>query len=273
MKRRKGGARPSKRSGPDKRQVQESVELLKQPKPRHSDLLDDQFAMAENHFRYAEFELALAAFREVLDLQPENYEVLIKMGLACGALTHFEEAVSHLEKAIVLQPASPQGHHILGLLYSQRGKELCHMECLNIAEVSLRKALTLEPNLIGAHHALGNVLVEQRRLSEAENYYYQSFARTPMDANLHCDMGYLLQEQGRLREAMIYVRNALAFDAGHIQAHNNLAYLLLVAGDLENGLAEHEWRLKLPQRLVRSFSTPMWDGWLFPSQSNPAAHP
>lgn len=160
----------------------------------------------------------------------------------------------------------------------------------------LRAALAIDPTLIAAHAALGEVLREQKRLPEAEAAFREVLA---LDADQPDALGHLasvLKAQGRFDEAtsIIYrlldqqpdsteallllgtlhyekgqieaaidrFRQAIALEPGWAQAHFNLSQCLLLQGEFTEGWREHEWRGRTDALAgqERRFAAPLWQG-------------
>jgi hypothetical protein len=71
-----------------------------------------------------------------------------------------------------------------------------------------------------------------------------------------------LHETGQTEEAIVLFREALQADPENPKLHCNLGYALLMAGKLEEGWPEHEWRWKDPKfpTKPRNFRCPQWRG-------------
>ncbi|MEO7964022.1 MAG: tetratricopeptide repeat protein [Gemmatimonadaceae bacterium] len=94
---------------------------------------------------------ALLAFQRVLMREPQNSLARINVGFICLKKKIFGEAIEHLSKAIRLdndRKATLYAHYYLGLLYFER-------EMYDDAQIFLRKAIALGPNLIEAYYELG----------------------------------------------------------------------------------------------------------------------
>ncbi len=97
---------------------------------------------------------ALLAFQRVLMREPQNSLARINVGYICLKKKIFGEAIEHLSKAIRLdndRKATLYAHYYLGLLYFER-------EMYEDAQVFLRKAIALGPNLIEAYYELGRAI-------------------------------------------------------------------------------------------------------------------
>jgi len=108
------------------------------------------------------------------------------------------------------------------------------------------------------------------KLQDAERIYYEQLPQTADNADTIYLLGSLYQSAGKLDEAIGYFRLALALDPNSVYGHVFLGTALLLSGDLQQGLAEHNWRWRIPgfARPVYHFlPAPLWDGSPFPGQT------
>jgi len=94
------------------------------------------------------------------------------------------------------------------------------------AETSLRRALTLAPNLAEIHANLALLLEERGALTEAEDHYRQALALKPEQTQTLLNFGALLATQKRFTEAEDAYRQALAITPDSPAALSNLGVLL-----------------------------------------------
>lgn len=160
----------------------------------------------------------------------------------------------------------------------------------------LRAALTIDPTLVAAHTALGEVLREQKRLPEAEAAFRQVLELDADHRDAQCQLASVLKAQLRFDEAMVLMqrllakqpdfteallllgtlhyekgeigvalglfRQALALEPDWAQAHFNLSQCLLLQGEFAEGWREHEWRGRTDALAAqeRRFDAPLWQG-------------
>jgi serine/threonine-protein kinase len=83
------------------------------------------------------------------------------------------------------------------------------------------------PDLAEAHTGLGNALVRQGKLGEAEAAYRKSLDLKPDLAKAHSALGNALMSQDRLLEAETAFRKALGLKPDHAPAYINLGLVLM----------------------------------------------
>lgn len=132
------------------------------------------------------------------------------------------------------------------------------------AEADLAKVLAAEPGNATAHRAMGLLLEETRRPTEALRYHEEAARLAPGDARAANNLGFALLVRGRVAEAVAILEAALRSHPGDARLRNNLGFAYAAAGDLARaegqfslagtpaqarhnlGLA-HERRKELPQ--------------------------
>ncbi|MEM7591014.1 MAG: tetratricopeptide repeat protein [Cyanobacteria bacterium P01_A01_bin.83] len=95
-----------------------------------------------------------------------------------------------------------------------------------------------------AHNNLGNLLMQQGKLSEAISCYRTAIAIEPEMAMAHNNLGNLLMQQGKLSEAISCYQTAIAIKPEMAMAHNNLGNLLMHQGKLSEAIICYQAALR-----------------------------
>jgi len=92
-----------------------------------------------------------------------------------------------------------------------------------------RKAVSLRPEYMEAHHNLALLLIKANRPAEAFSHCKAVLEENPTDATLCEDVGMALAKQGRFADAIGYYEKALSIDSQRASVYDNLgtAYLQL----------------------------------------------
>ena len=105
---------------------------------------------------------ALAAFERAVELGSDSVSGHVGVASACLKLRRNEEAADHALTAVGLRYYMPRGHYVLGLALARLG----HWER---AEVALRAALTMSPEMKAARRVMAAVLRRKTAAALAEN--------------------------------------------------------------------------------------------------------
>ncbi|MBW3050146.1 tetratricopeptide repeat protein, partial [Prochlorococcus marinus] len=93
---------------------------------------------------------------------------------------------------------------------------------LQEAELSLRKAIELNPNFAIAHSNLGGILINLGKLHEAELSFRKAIEINPDFAEVHSNLGMILKNLGKLHEAELSTRKAIEINPDLVEAKLNL---------------------------------------------------
>ena len=91
---------------------------------------------------------------------------------------------------------------------------------------ALDHALRIDPQFADAHYNLGRALTELRRLDSAVASYGLAIRARPGFTHAHFNLGNVLSELGRSDEAIISFRRAIWCDPNYAKAYTNLGHLL-----------------------------------------------
>jgi tetratricopeptide (TPR) repeat protein len=121
---------------------------------------DQEFHAAVAHYEAGRFQQAVAQLEKLLPEMPESFEVHELLGLAYSAQSQDAKANPHLEKAVLLNPASVPGRTNLATNLVRLGK-------LESAETEFKKAVELEPRNFDTNHNLAELYVRSGKVAEA----------------------------------------------------------------------------------------------------------
>jgi tetratricopeptide (TPR) repeat protein len=196
-------------------------------------------------------EAAIAAYRTLLAHQPGHVDALFflaatqsEQGDHDGAAATYRALLTHDTK------------HVFA--WNNLGNELTKSEQLSDAESAYRSCLTVQPDYAQAHYNLGNLLADQGRDAEAQACYREAIRLQPEHVEACCALGLSFKAQHKLDDAADCFRQAIRLRPDASDAHLNLAMTLLLAGNLQEGWQEYEWRLAHHPELSRDFRYPVW---------------
>jgi serine/threonine protein kinase/tetratricopeptide (TPR) repeat protein len=181
--------------GPDSPSVRLAAGLLKKTAGQYDEALDD--------------------YRRVVDLEPRNQEVLLRIAEIYDKRGMPSEAIAAYQKAIQFEPEYYAGYHGLGILYYYRG------DYINAAE-QFQKAVEHAPGSFDDYTNLGAALDELGRDADAENALLTSLKLRETARALN-SMGAMRAYQNRDEEAVAYYRRAVVMNPDHYLYLENLA--------------------------------------------------
>jgi tetratricopeptide (TPR) repeat protein len=112
------------------------------------------------------------------------------------------------------------------------------------------RVLSVDPTSSIAHVAIGDLLIREGRLAEAETHYRRGVELDPTFATGFNNLGVLLARQGRFAEAVDRYRQALELRPAYADAHNNWGIALSEQGDYGGAIAQFRETLAIDPRLA-----------------------
>jgi Flp pilus assembly protein TadD len=154
------------------------------------------------------------------------------MGLVAGRRKQYSEAAGFFARVIDLRPNLSDPHRNLGTTYRLMGRA-------GPAEVQLRAALALSPFDYLVLNELGQLLLAEGRVSEAEDQFRASVRNEP-NVLAYDFLGEINTSRHALGEAERDFRAALSLDESDSNAHFGLGFLYKDAGRTAEALAQYQ---------------------------------
>lgn len=232
---------------------------------------------------------AQAAYRALLERDPDDSEALFLLGEIAHRLGRLDEAIALLHRAAVLSPRTSAFHRELGDACRASG-DLARAEeayravlalepgdaeaQVALAAVSLKRgrpdeaerlvdaALSRAPDSFRAHMTRGEVLLERALPLEAAQCYRTALRLKPGSLRAVIAEGWAMETAGDVTQALERYERAVAMDPANPDAHVSRATMRLAYEDFERGWDEFEWRRRAPKNapVHERFALPDWDG-------------
>lgn len=163
---------------------------------------DRDFQSAVAHYEAGRFAEAIAQLEKLLPQAPDSFEVHELLGLAYSAQSQNAKANPHLEKAVLLNPASVPARTNLATNLVRLGK-------LGPAEKEFKKAVELEPQNFDTNHNLAELYVRSGKVSEAVPLLEEAQQIDPSSYDNGYDLSLAYLMTGRLSDARQLVQDLL----------------------------------------------------------------
>jgi tetratricopeptide (TPR) repeat protein len=201
---------------------------------------------------------ALVTYEHAYELDPEDPELLINLGLTAWNLKMTDGAAKMFRLFIAACPDSPLGYNNLGSIQCDIGQQTTAIE-------TLRAALLRMPTETILWNSLATVLAEVGRADESLIFYQEAIRLDPDFSRPYHNLGYAFQHLGRLDEALESYDQALerAVDQTEKREGKHSRSICLIGmGRLEEGFREYEIR---NDQYFRSYvhhmtKAPVWKG-------------
>jgi len=128
------------------------------------------------------------------------------------------------------------------------------------AASALRRGTALNDQDAGAWSNLGNALRAVGEYDEAARAHEKSLTVDPEAGRVHYNLALVRRDLGDLDTAIAGFAEAESRGFKSSEMFWDRALTYLVAGDLEKGFREYEWRWQLPESPPRYSDIPAWDG-------------
>ncbi len=144
-----------------------------------------------------------------------------------------DEAIAAYEAVLATAPGVPLVHYNLGAAYKKKGD-------LAKAEVSMRKAVELDPGFLDGYVGLATLLAESGKQDQAIEAIRQGIAANPQSGRLQFALGVLAEGKGdpaTAKEAFLKVEQ---LDPQNVEAQYHLATVALNMNDKAEAIARLE---------------------------------
>lgn len=216
---------------------------------------------ARQSHRAGKLDEAERLYRRAVTAAPDDAGGWNDLGCLLLEQSRTVEAEQAFRAALRADVSLAAAHQNLGSLFSGRGEPA-------IAATHYARAVELDPAreesralLAESHFAAGVALQKAGEGDRAAAHYDAALRARPGHAEANLNRGVLLEERGEAQAAVAAYRSAIACDPQLVEAHANLGMQLLLLGDLANGWAEYEWRLRY-EGMIRTpgAAAKRWDG-------------
>jgi tetratricopeptide (TPR) repeat protein len=183
--------------------------------------------------------------RHALAVTENNHVAHINLGVTLLGDGAFDRAARHLQRALVLAPASATAAGVLGDV--RRAQER-PQEAVTL----YGRALQRQPNSLRWHEGMGNALFDQGRAEGAVRSYRRALEIKANAARIHGRLGVALYELGRHGEAAASFAEAVRLEPGNGPFHAAFALALDRAGRDDEAIRHYREAIALGERSVAS---------------------
>lgn len=193
--------------------AQEQLALYQQESAerQHKDVAVATANQAKEFLQHDDAAKAADLYREALQNDPNNAQILYEFALALDAQRDFDSERETLRRAIEVNPEFAAAHNQLGLLILQAGDAAD-------AEKEFQMAISLNPHYAEAQNNLGVLYGQQGRDPEAEKLFRRAIDSNPRYAQAYVNLAAALAEQSRFTEAEAAAESAIAIQPDNQEA-------------------------------------------------------
>jgi len=180
--------------------------------------INDAINLAISYHQAGDFQRAECSYREILQIDPNNFYAWHYLGLLYFQLKKLDSAIDSLQKAIKSKPDDSHVYYNLGMVYQESGK-------LEEAITEYQKALQFDSLNTDAYVNLGNIYKKKGLTDLAVSHYQKAIYLNPDHMQAYYNLGYLFQEEHRYDDAIAYYQKTLQLDPNLFAVYYNLGYI------------------------------------------------
>jgi len=181
---------------------------------------------------------AITHYQKALQLEPDYPAAYDDLGTALQEKGRVDEAINQYQTALQSDPALSLAHIGLGKALLQKGK-------VDEAIGQFQTALQIKPDSADVHCNFGTALLQKGKVDEAISQFQTALQIKPDLTSAHNNLGNALMQKGRVDEAISHYQAALQIEPDYTESHNNLGNALTVKGDLEGAIAQYQKALAI----------------------------
>ncbi|MDP2984687.1 MAG: tetratricopeptide repeat protein [Candidatus Latescibacter sp.] len=188
--------------------------------------------------RHGKIEDAFTHFNEALKIDPSFARIHNDLGALLTRIGKYDEALAHFREALRLDPNYAEVHDNIGILYAGQGKT-------NEALMHYNEALKLKPNNDKVLNHIGILWYNFGNNDKALGYYNEALRLNPNYAEAHDNIGILYDSQGKTNEALMHYNKALKLDPNNDKVLKDIGILWYNIGNIDKALMYYNEALKL----------------------------
>jgi len=215
---------------------------------------------------------AIAGYREVLKIEPRQFDALRLLGAALLTDGQARESAAMLGKALAVRSDLPEAWSLHGdalmrleqhadasrsyeralslepnrpLIWNNLGLQFHHLKQYEAALRCFDRAISLTPQLTEAWTNRGIALDELQRYEEAIESHRRALAQRPESVTILCNLGKALNDRQLFEESVASFDRAIALDAGCVAAWTGRAAPLSALGRMKEALASCDRAIEL----------------------------
>ncbi len=209
-------------------------------------------------------EEAQALYAKVLEVEPDNPDVLHFLGVLNHQIGESAKGISMLRRAVAQVPDYADAHNNLGNILKETGATA-------EAEAAYRKVIGLNPEHADAHSNLAVILKAQNNLEGAQEHCRRAVAINPKHADALINLSDILDRLGNRAEALDVAQQAMTCCGDRPETFANLARALAHAGRIEDARdVVARWLKFRPDDEVAKHMMAAYDGDATPARASDA---
>jgi len=162
-------------------------------------------ALGKAYYYLGQYQDAKDIYNKILDVNPNDHDVLNNRGIICGKLGKYEEALTDFNRSLELRPDAPNTLNNRGLTYHKLVK---YEEAL----ADYNRSLELKPDAPNTLNNRGGVYAKLERYEEALADFNHSQELRPEHPDTIYNLSCLFSLWGKTKDALDNLEKAISLD-------------------------------------------------------------
>ncbi len=254
--------------------VEEAIAQAQKLRERHPDQVQVLQSLGLLLSKVNQLDDALQILEQAVEIDPACASAYVNMGVVYGKKEQFDKEIDCYHKALQVRPDYARAYNNLGAAISrsllrEEGTDIAAEE-QEIAAKDLQKdrekldiyfracdcfqiALALDPDYVEAHHNLGILYTNVRRIQQAGFHFKIALELDPDRAELHNSYGCYLLDIGQLKETLASFEKAVELEPGFAKAYNNLGRVYQLQQDEEKAQIYFQRALEADPEMAEAY--------------------
>jgi len=164
------------------------------------------FNLAIFHHQAGELQAALADYNKAAELDPANPEIHNNIGLIYKEQKAYDAAIEQFMRALFIDPNFAKAYNNIGVVYYNRGN-------LKRAVANYQKAIQINPGNLETYNNLGVIYKNQGQLEKAESVFTKAYSLNSKHPGTNYNLALLYEEMNRRQSAIYFYRQFVKLGA------------------------------------------------------------
>jgi len=179
-------------------------------------------------FQHKRYEEAITYIEKAVEIKPTAY-FYINLGNIHSAKGDMDKAINYYNEALELNPDEAEPWFGLGVCYKNKNEYDKAIECYE-------KAISIRPSFYSAHINIGNIYKLKNELDKAVEFYKKALLFNQNDSDAYNSLGLLYFDRYEIEEAIYCFKKAIQIKPNFEKPYINLGNVYKTRGEISQAL-------------------------------------
>ncbi len=205
-----------------------------------------KFILAQENHKKNNLDLAKKLYKEILKIDPKNFETNFMMGSLAGQINDFKSAKNYLKMAVKIQPKNQFAYNNLGNVFKE-------LKDIKKSKICYEKTIKINPLNVNANYNLGLIAQEEKDYKKAILIYEKVIKINSDHANTYHNLGLIFKEIDEFEKAEICFKKILRIHPNSFAALNNLGLTLEEQGKIEDAIIYYKKTIETNPKYSKAY--------------------